>query len=545
MEKMAISDLIESQLQQEKQLEKFFRTATPQSLKAHLATMPAGVSEQITYLNAVLKVLSELDVQPVQVFSLLETVRPIIYDKFTMLTSRFLGHSAVFSPRIQELLDQAVALLNHMTSSYDNVVEETRAQGDKQIFILGAAIQRAMADKTFLLYCYLQLYLPVPQQLWRQFNKLYLIAAENKLLIQTTPDPLVFPRKPLNLRQIYLYAAMLDCSDTPHLSCSDIRTLSEALKDWVPHIAILESKSDKDENPLVVNLESSSGAVFYADLGNKYSSKLIFLQLDKFVAHLKGLKKYSLRVSISEEWLFDKTMIEQLLDHWTVHKPKSTDRVELNEVVVAVLGILPVHYYLSGFRLPEALASGSVFAEKDSTGKLLYGELPTAFRVLTSTPPVVKIEKPEYPYEKVIAVDQSPGGYCLEWVSEAEEELAVGKIVSIRHKMSPYWKVGEIVSITHTDDKKVRTGINLISTEAIPVVARLLHKIDALPILLCPAEKTLNRKSATAIVPKSVCQMGEKLQIAQLGNTRTIQLMQPIKRNDSCILFECAYIATE
>lgn len=545
MVKVAISDLIENQLQQEKQLEKFFRTATPQSLKAHLAEMPAGVSEQIAYLNAVLKVLSELDVQPVQVFSLLETVRPVVYEKFTMLTSRFLGRSAVFPARIQELLGQAVALLSHMTSSYDNVVEETRAQGDKQVFILGAAIQRAMADKAYLLYCYLQLYLPVPQQIWRQFNKLYLIAAENKLLIQTTPDPLVFPRKPLNLRQIYLYAVMMDCSDTPHLNCGYIRTLSEALKDWVQYIGILESKSDKEENPLVVNLEAPSGAVFYADLGNKYSSKLVFLQLDKFIAHLKGLKKYSLRVSISEEWLFDKPMIEQLLDHWIVHKPKSTDRVELNEVVVAVLGVLPVHYYLAGFRTPEVLSANAVFAEKDPVGKLLYGELPTAFRTLTSTLPAMKIEKPEYSYEKVLAVDQSPGGYCLEWVSDAQDELSVGKIISIRHKMSPYWKVGEIVSITHTDDKKVRTGINLISTEAVPVVARLLNKIDALPILLCPAEKSLNRKSATAVVPKSVCQMGEKLQIAQLGHTRTIQLMQPIKRNDSCILFECAYLATE
>ena len=214
-------------------------------------------------------------------------------------------------------------------------------------------------------------------------------------------------------------------------------------------------------------------------------------------------------------------------------------------MVVAVLGVLPVHYYLSGFRAPDVLAGSATFAEKDPVGKLLYGELPTAFRVLTSTLPAMKIEKPEYSYEKVMAVDQSPGGYCLEWVSDAQDELSIGKIISIRHKMSPYWKVGEIVSITHTDDKKVRTGINLISTEAVPVVARLLNKIDSLPILLCPAEKSLNRKSATAIVPKSVCQMGEKLQIAQMGHRRTIQLMQPIKRNDSCILFECAYIATE
>lgn len=545
MAEVAISDVLGNQLQQEKQLEKFFRTATPQSLKAHLANMPAGVSEQMVHLNAVLKVLSELDVQPVQVFSLLETVRPVVYEKFNMLTSRFLGRSAVFPARVQELLGQAVALLSHLAASYDNVVEETRAQGDKQAFILGAAIQRAMADKAYLLYCYLQLYLPVPQQIWRQFHKLYIIAAENKLLIQTTPDTLVFPRKPLNLRQIYLYAMMLDRSDTPHLSSADIKTLSEALKDWVPHITIADSKPDKEENPLVINLEAPAGAVFYADLTNKYSNKLIFLQLEKFVVFLKGLKKYSLRISLSEEWLFDKQMIEQLTDQWTVHKPKSTDRVALNEIVVVAMGLPAVHYYLSGFRDPDTLIGNAVFGDKDPSGRLTYGELPSGFRVLTSTPAAMKIDKPVFSYERVLAVDQSPGGYCLEWLGEALEDLSVGEIISIRHKLSPYWKVGEIVTITHTDEKKIRTGINIISTEAVPVVAKLLNKPDALPILLCPAEKSLNRKSATAIVPLSACQMGEKLQVAQLGNVRAIQLMQPIKNNETCVLFECAYLAAE
>jgi hypothetical protein len=545
MAEVAISDMLGNQLQQEKQLEKFFRTATPQSLKAHLEAMPVGVGEQMVHLNAVLKVLSELDVQPVQVFSLLETVRPVVYEKFNMLTSRFLGRSSVFPPRVQEMLGQAVALLSHLAASYDNVVEETRAQGDKQAFILGAAIQRAMADKAYLLYCYLQLYLPVPQQIWRQFHKLYLVASENKILIQTTPDMLVFPRKPLNLRQIYLYAMMLDRSGTPHLSSGDIKTLSEALKDWVPHITISEKKPDKEENPLVVNLESPSGPVFYADLTNKYSTKLIYLQLDKFVAYLNGLKKFSLRVSINEEWLFDKAMIDQLIDQWTVHKPKSTDRVILNEVVVVAMGLPSVHYYLGGFRDPDSLIGKAEFAEKDPVGRLTYGEMPSAFRVLSSTPPAVKIEKPVFGYERVLAVDQSPGGYCLEWLGEAVDDLAVGEVISIRHKLSPYWKVGEIVSITHTDDKKIRTGINIISTEAVPVVARLLSKTESLPMLLCPAEKSLNRKSATAIVPLSACQMGEKLQIAQLGHVRAIQLMQPIKKSESCMLFECAYLTAE
>lgn len=545
MAEVEISDLLGNQLQQEKQLEKFFRTATPQSLKTHLSKMPASVSEQIVHLNAVLKVLNEMDVQPVQIFSLLETVRPVVYEKFNLLTSRFLGKSAVFPQRVQDMLTQAVALLSHLASSYDNVVEETRAQGDKQAFILGAAIQRAMADKAYLLYCYLQLYLPVPQQIWRQFHKLYKVAAEYKLLSQTTPDALVFPRKPLNLRQTYLYAMMLDRSDTQRLSSQDIQTLSEALKDWVPFITLADSKPADAVNPLVINLEAPSGALFYGDLTNKFSNKLVFIQLDKFVAHLKSLKKYSLRVSITEEWLFDKAMIEQLIDQWTVHRSRSTDRIAVNEIVIIALGFLPVHYYLSGFREPEILQGSVEFSEKDPVGKLSYGELPEEFRAMTYVPQQIKIEKPFFPYEKVLAVDESSGGYCLEWPSEARNDLSIGELVSIKPRLSPYWKVGEIVSLTKTKDKKIRTGINLISTEAIPVVAKLANKPDLIPALLCPAERSLSRKSATAIVPLLTCQMGEKLQLAQLGNVRTVQLMQPIKKNASSMLFECAYLVSE
>jgi hypothetical protein len=545
MEEEAVSDLLGNQLQQEKEMEKFFRTATPHSLTMRLANMPAGMAAQLQYLNSVMKVLNELDVQPVQVFSLLEAVRPVIYEKFNLLTSRFLGKAAVFPQRVQDLLSQAVGLLSHLAASYDNVVEETRAQGEKQAFILGAAIERAMADKTYLLYSYLQLYLPVPDQIWRQFHKLYSIAAENKLLIQTTSDALVFPRKSLNLRQIYLYAIMLDRSDTQRMNNADIKTLSEALKDWIPHITILEKKPELTDSSLVINLEAPTGAAFFAELGNKYTTKLLCLNIEKFLTHIRSLKKYSLRVSITEEWVFDKAKLDQLIEHWSVYKPVSTDRVQLNEVVVVVIGLLPAHYYMSGYRDPETLIGNVLFSDKDPAGKLAYGEVPTSFRALTYSPQALKIEKPLYGYQKALAVDQSPGGYCIEWSAEAADDLAVSEIICIRHKLSPYWKVGEIVSLTNTEDKKIRTGINIISTEAIPVVARLANRKELLQMLLCPAEKSLNRKSATAVVPFSVCQMGEKLQIAQLGHLRAIQLMQPIKRNASGLLFECAYLLSE
>ena len=58
----------------------------------------------------------------------------------------------------------------------------------------------------------------------------------------------------------------------------------------------------------------------------------------------------------------------------------------LNEIVVVAMGLLPVHYYLSGFRDPDALIGKALFSDKDPSGRLTYGEMPAGFRVLTSTP---------------------------------------------------------------------------------------------------------------------------------------------------------------
>ena len=288
VEDVAVSDVLGSQLLRERELEKFFRTATPQSLKANLAGMPASAPEQLAYLNLMLKVLSELDVQPVQVFSLLETMRPVVYEKFNVLTSRFFGKSAAFPPRVQELLNQAVSLQSHMAATYDSVVEEARAQGDKQAFIVGTAIQRAMADKAHLLYCYLQLYLPVPQQMWKQFHKLYKVAVEYKLLSQAVPDVMVFPRKPLNLRQIYLYAMMMGSSNTQRMNSADIVVLSEALKEWVQFINLTDKRTADPENQLVINLDVGVPPLFLTEVNNKLSPNLVFLQNEKFIAHIKG-----------------------------------------------------------------------------------------------------------------------------------------------------------------------------------------------------------------------------------------------------------------
>lgn len=549
-EDIAVSDVLGNQLQRERELEKFFRTATPQSLKANLAAMPPSAPEQLAYLNIMLKVLNELDVQPVQIFSLLETIRPVVYEKFNILTSRFFGKAAAFPQRVQDLLNQAVSLQSHMAATYDSVVEEARSQGDKQAFIVGTAIQRAMADKAHLLYCYLQLYLPVPQQMWKQFHKLYKVAAEYKLLSQSVPDPMVFPRKPLNLRQIYLYAMMMGASDTQRMNSADILVLSEALKDWVPLINLGDKRTTDAEHQLVINLDMGSSPMFLAEVVNKLSPNLVFLQTEKFIAHVAGLPKYRIRSGFDERVL-EKHMLDQLVLQWTEHKQKSMDRIPRNDKVLITLGLPALHYYMSGGAELESIVGKTVLDDSEPNGRLAYGEIPREFGGLAFKPAENKLDRRKFHCEPVKVVDESPGGYCLEW-NEASSGLVVGEIIGIKERLSPYWRVGEVVWLNKLDNSRISTGISLICNEAIPLVVKVPKNSlsgkggqNALA-LLCPADRSLNRKESLVMVPNIKLQMGEKMRFTHLGASASsqyaLQLMQPVKGNASCMQFECAYV---
>jgi hypothetical protein len=553
VEDVAVSDVLGSQLLRERELEKFFRTATPQSLKANLAGMPASAPEQLAYLNLMLKVLSELDVQPVQVFSLLETMRPVVYEKFNVLTSRFFGKSAAFPPRVQELLNQAVSLQSHMAATYDSVVEEARAQGDKQAFIVGTAIQRAMADKAHLLYCYLQLYLPVPQQMWKQFHKLYKVAVEYKLLSQAVPDVMVFPRKPLNLRQIYLYAMMMGSSNTQRMNSADIVVLSEALKEWVQFINLTDKRTADPENQLVINLDVGVPPLFLTEVNNKLSPNLVFLQNEKFIAHVKSLPKYKIRSGF-EEKVLDKSMLDQLIQQWTEYRPKSVDRLPRNEKVLITLGLPALHYYMSGGAELQEIVGKTSLDDAEPTGRLAYGEIPREFGGLAFKPAQNKLDRRKFFCEPVVAVDESPGGYCLEW-EESSPGLAVGEIIGIKERLSPYWRVGEVVWMNKLDSSKISAGISIICSDAIPVVARVPKNSfsgkggNNVLGLLCPADNSLNRKESVVMLPSMKLQMGEKMRFTHLGasaaSQHALQLMKPVKEHASCIEFECAFILPE
>ena len=193
---------------------------------------------QFQYLNLVLKVIEELDVEPVQAFALLEAVRSIIYRKVFAVTSRFLGKTVLPGSKTSALLFEAIEVFARLTDTYDSIIDEARHFGDSQVFIMGSAIHRALSDKARLIQCYLQLYMDVPKSVWRHLGQLYRVAEDYNVFNQTMPDKLAFPDATLTVRQVYLYVMLLAASGSRNLVVEDIAALAEHLKDWVKLVTV-------------------------------------------------------------------------------------------------------------------------------------------------------------------------------------------------------------------------------------------------------------------------------------------------------------------
>ncbi|MCB1616855.1 MAG: hypothetical protein KDI30_12645, partial [Pseudomonadales bacterium] len=138
------------------------------------------------------------------------------------------------------------------------------------------------------------------------------------------------------------------------------------------------------------------------------------------------------------------------------------------------------------------------------------------------------------------------GGYCLEWPDQYAPKLHSGEIIGVKEVYAPYWKIGEIVWQKKTEEGLIKTGVRLLSSEAIPLVARIPQNMgnrgDNLSCFLLPKDVSLGLKQPTFLAPNVRLQMGEKIRIAQEGNEQSIQLMAPVKETTYYSQFECAYI---
>lgn len=456
---------VQSQLTMEMELKQFFVVTPANRIGEVFKGISGSVMNQFAYLNLVLKVIKELNIEPVQTFALLQAVRPIIYSKFEAATSRFVGKPVSSTTQSGSIVFEALELFTRLTDTYDGIVNEARRFGDSQTFIIGSAIHMAMADKAKLILCYLRLYSEVPETIWKNANRLYVVAQDSNVLSQVFQDKLAFPQHVLSIRQVYLYVLLLHSSGSRSLSTDEISALAEFLKDWVKLASLKKFDPASDENVLCIDPVTMSTPVFSGDVADRNSHSLLTFDFDK----LRGkLDKPFLTQKFVEGVRFTLSpwTTQKILQNWTRHQKRAITRSnDIQKSVLTRIGLIS----LSLVEIPVEDYFSDDFDNPD------YGSKKLDFN-LSSIPErmicieTLTTEKPD-PF-KIKMVDYSNAGYCLEWPEKASSLLSVNEILVLQDGLKDGCKLGQIVWMKATTTGVLRTGISIISHKVIPIYIR-------------------------------------------------------------------------
>lgn len=530
---------VQSQLTMEMELKQFFVVTPANRIGDIFAGISGSVMNQFAYLNLVLKVIQELNIEPVQTFALLQAVRPIIYKKFDAATSRFIGKPVSGTTQSGTIVFEALELFTRLTDTYDSIINEARRFGDSQTFIIGSAIHMAMADKVKLIVCYLRLYHEVPQGIWKNANRLYVVSLECNVLSQVFQDKLAFPQHVLSIRQIYIYIMLLYSSGTRSLSTDEIFALAEFLKDWVKLANLKKLDPASSENVLCIDPMTMSVPVFSAELSDRNNPSLLVFDFEK----LKGkLDKPFVTQKFVEGVRFTLSpwATQKILHNWIYHEKRLTTRTEVEKKAVLVrIGLIS----MASINFPKDNYLSDDFDSPDYSTKKLDFNLAPVLKNLTFLNSLMT-EKPE-PF-KIKTVDYSNAGYCLEWPEKASAILSVNEILLVQDSPKGECKLGQIVWMKIKSNGVLRTGVSVIAQKVIPIYIRPIKSggygeaQEFFKGFIISSSLDGREYSGVLLKNKSL-QTGKMVELIQNDKVIPAKLLEPFGHNDKYQLFNLAF----
>jgi len=453
---------LSGQLLIEAEFQKYFKKTPPHIITNEFKQLSGSVENQIFYLNIALKVIEELDVEPVQAYGLLESLRPVIYEKFKILTYRFIGKTLVANTKANQMVFGAMDLYTRLTDTYDSVIEEAKYFGDSQAFIMGSAIHRAMSDKAKLIQSYFLLYMDIPDRMWKHLNALYLTADEFNIQNQVISDTLLLSEYQLSIKQLYSYALLLSTCDMRNLHVTDIKSVSELLKSLIKSVQLKPRQFP--ENCIYMDPVFMLKPARYHEDDSQKSEKA-------FSFDLKGIekpfaKKYNTQIMVDgERCTLSPEVLNAIYMKWSKPYIRSEDRFAEKRAVVARPGFL---LNWNDGEFDTSLLHDDVPLRDYRGLKLNLSPVLESLR-FSALKLITKSSNGAY---QLNSTDSSEHGFCLVWDSAVAALLQVGELVVIHDSEQATQQLCQILWVKCLTADTIKTGLRILANTIIPVLVK-------------------------------------------------------------------------
>jgi len=547
----------------------------PKKLKEWVDALPMmNVGETSRQVFQTLQELTRLQIDAAERLDLLEILRPTVHALCNSLSKHYLNQSVMLPERATKVATLAQAMQSHLATGYKLVAlagldKLARKREPESIRLASVASQRAISELTGNLLRSTQLYLSTPPNLWLELHTLYLLGAEQQLLLVPVSDALHPHAEKTTLEEAYIQALLLATCKPNKLRQSEIAQIGQLSQIWAPLVRLREFSGTGEL--FVFDLAKDAPPTYRSQAEAEAADHVRAIVPTALVERLTELLKLAQQGSpkASGEAALSSALLQHLVQAWSELSERSFSRVMHDGRLDISLGLTATHYFLAGkhdfdtmmqgiqnrfmiadednpFLKTKPLGSSSARPD-DRSGKdvwaMAFGnvesntqhEYKLAFQEKVQTGP------DRYDIHHCQIVNISPGGYCIDWIGDVPASVKAGEILGLREDGHNGWSVGVIRWVKQLPGHGAQLGVEVLAPKAKPCGARVVKKTgeasEYMRTLLLPEMKAISRP-ATLITPALTFRTGYKLVLNLDGEEVKAQLTQQVSATQSFSQFE-------
>ena len=449
----------------------------PRQLKQWIAALPlANASATARQLYHAVRAINQQKMDPADRLASLEALRRPLSQVADTVDRQIVGSTFPLPPTKAQLGTIARDFQAEMAVGYRVALVELTAPDGRVPFLRGKqvalACERAIAhlgaqmSKAYLLYA------TPPEGLWQQLHDLFRFAQLLQIDSKGVEDPELGGAE-VSARSSYQHALLLAISNPYRLAQKDIHEAYNVTRVWAPMCALHVGAStehaysipvDEDRGPGYLPEERSSDAGALLS----FDTSALETELERQMNLVHGVSgPIGFRLKGAAAVSVEPTLIRRIMQSWAPLANRNHARLPAGHMLDTLVGLHAIHYHLAGqvdFEAFVRRACGPVIhmADKD--------------RAATWTAQALDSGKPECFRAKVL--DQSLGGYRIEWEQGETVRARVGEIVAVApvddEDEDRDWMVGMIRWLRLAPTGRVDAGIELLARQARAAVLRAL-----------------------------------------------------------------------
>lgn len=523
------------------------------------ALPPLNLGESARQLYQYLQELNRLKLDFHKRLPLLEIIFPKIEHVCQGLGKHYLNQPLVLPEKARKVAALAQALQGHLANGYKLVATQAQAKIHDRDVRQQAALACYRATNALanaLLRCY-QLYFPLPANLWLEIHQLYALAERHQLL-----DKVLEHTANGTPQKAYVGALLLATARPNQLRQQETALIQQACMEWSSWVDVHLDQQHEDLFAVELN----------KDRAPQYGSQLAAQHDDcRYIDTRQLVQRLSLRPEVSDINLprgMSASLVMHLRQAWGSLAERSFRRIGQDGHLELCMGLATVHYYLADEQSfhhfmqtghPQTLGlsgeSNNLFLNQHKkngasagddpwsrayeAGAAIQGDFIDFSGIKSSLLQQDDDSSTPFDSHRVMKLNASPGGYCLNWPGDTPLQLRAGELIALRDG-HPEWAVGVIRWVRQLTAGGAEFGVEVMAPRAQPCGARPIRKTgeDAnfLRALMLPALQAVGQP-ITLLLPTVGFQVGQKVELAQNGERSRLLLTRQLSGTASYNLY--------